>query len=144
MKIAFYPLSTLWYLYALFVLVLLRVLIYKINLSNYIVLLICLFLSIISNYIDLPIILEGTVIARLLKFSFYFQLGIITSSIKKFEYSLLNCRKNFLIFSVLFFVIFLFDRFIISWNLEIINIILAVVGVGMIIYISNCVSQKLI
>lgn len=70
------PLSSLWFIYLLLVFYLLRVFIFKKNISNKIIIISSFILCISSYYITVPVVLQGTVLFRFMRFSLYYGIGI--------------------------------------------------------------------
>lgn len=85
------PLSTLWFLYLLMIFYMIRLIIFKNNINNKIVLACSLLLCILSYYVSFPSYLEGTILLRFMKFSFYYAIGIEIANIETFK------MNNFLI-----------------------------------------------
>lgn len=83
--IVVYPLSTLWFLYALVVFTLLRVLVFRIKIPSTTVLCICVFESIFISHIQMPDILAPTVISRVIKNLPFFAAGIFTAENGRLE-----------------------------------------------------------
>lgn len=140
LMIPFYPLSTLWYLYALFIFVLLRIMVHKIGLTDKCMLIVCLILAIISNYISIPLFLEKTVLLRVLKNSLYFQLGITVSS-KKYIY-LEKTKLAIFLSTTVFFSLFLLSQYFMVTDFSIVIIFLAICGICMVALLSNEISSN--
>lgn len=70
------PLSTLWYIYALLIFWLLRVVVVKLNISHKYILIGCILLHVISANITYPPIITESIIPRLLKNAVFYAIGI--------------------------------------------------------------------
>lgn len=79
--IVVYPLSTLWFLYALVLFILLRASIYKAKISSIIVLITCIGLRVICEDLPLPSIIEPTVLHRVLLNCPFFAAGIVAAEV---------------------------------------------------------------
>lgn len=71
-----FPLSTLWFLYALLCYWFIRVIIYKLKIPNKYILICCALLSVVTVHIGFNSLIKATVIPRLLKNSIYYSVGI--------------------------------------------------------------------
>lgn len=83
--IIIYPLSTLWFLYALVLFILLRASIYKAKISSIIVLIACIGLRVMCGDLPLPSIMEPTVLHRVLLNSPFYAAGIVAAEVDGIE-----------------------------------------------------------
>lgn len=138
-----YPLSTLWFLYALVVFTLLRVLVYRTKIPSITVQGICVFASILISHIQMPDILAPTVISRVIKNSPFFAAGILAAENGRLETVLNNKKYGLCIASLVFGILKVLNTYL-SINYSVVNMILGFMGIWFVICVSDSISFKLI
>lgn len=143
MLIVVYPLSTLWFLYALFVFTILRVLVYKAKISSIVVLGACIFVSILFSHIQMLDILAQTVLSRVIKNSPFFAAGIFAAENGRLETVLNNKKYGIIIAPIVFCTLtVLCTHFSISYAAA--NMILGFMGIWFALSVSDAIGSKLI
>lgn len=138
-----YPLSTLWFLYALIVFTLLRALVYRTKISSITVFGVCVFASILFSHTQMPDILAPTVILRVIKNSPFFAAGILAAENGRLETVLSKKKFGFCIAPIVFCILKVLNAHL-SINYSTVNMILGFMGIWFVLCVSDSVSFKII
>jgi surface polysaccharide O-acyltransferase-like enzyme len=134
------PLSTLWFIYALLIFWLIRMIVCKVQVPHGMMIISSIILCIIASHIIFSVFVSSTIIPRLMKYGFYYSVGVALAEVGFKRTTLI---KRGWIAAIVWAMLFTFKHYVdIKQVMGVYSILLAICGIVIVVWISEILKDN--